>query len=270
MKRISEAYDKIEEIINKTQNGFCHSASDKRKEKLAEDEMVLLAEYSLDFAMQATNNTLLILMKEMRLQLEDERRKSDLQKKIFTIPNILSVFRIILAVLFLEIDFKWGMDEKRTILIGILIISGFSDFLDGKIARKFNMVSELGKILDPIADKLTQAVLLFCFIYKYETAKYILILFLFKEIYVGAMGLKTIATIGKNEGAMWYGKISTAFFYTVMAILFLFPQIPKFIAEILIIGYGIMLIMAGTLYTKHFIYLQKYAETKKKQSNDRV
>ena len=68
------------------------------------------------------------------------------------------------------------------------------------------------------------------------------------------MGLKTIATIGKNEGAMWYGKISTAFFYTVMAILFLFPQIPKFIAEILIIGYGIMLIMAGTLYTKHFIY----------------
>lgn len=100
MKRISEAYDKIEEIINKTQNGFCHSASDKRKEKLVEDEMVLLAEYSLDFAMQATNNTLLILMKEMRLQLEDERRKSDMQKKIFTIPNILSVFRIILAVLF--------------------------------------------------------------------------------------------------------------------------------------------------------------------------
>ena len=62
----------------------------------------------------------------------------------------------------MAIYLKWGMDEKRTILIGILIISGFSDFLDGKIARKFNMVSELGKILDPIADKLTQAVLLFC------------------------------------------------------------------------------------------------------------
>lgn len=71
VKRISEAYDKIEEIINKTQNGFCHSASDKQEEKSTEDEMVLLAEYSLDFAMQAANNALLISMEAIRVQMEE-------------------------------------------------------------------------------------------------------------------------------------------------------------------------------------------------------
>lgn len=74
VKKISEAYDKIEEIIDETQKGFCVSVSDTWDEELTE-EMVLLAEYSLDFAMQATNNALLISMKAIRLQLEEERRK---------------------------------------------------------------------------------------------------------------------------------------------------------------------------------------------------
>ena len=148
------------------------------------------------------------------------------KKKIFTIPNILSLFRIILAVIFLDISVKFGIAEKRSTLLIILVISGITDFLDGQIARRFDMVSDLGKILDPIADKLTQGVLLISFLYQYKMAKYVLVLFLIKETYMGVMGLKTIATTGKNEGAMWYGKVSTAFFYAAMVILFIFSQIP--------------------------------------------
>ena len=97
----------------------------------------------------------------------------------------------------LEIGVKYGLDEKRNELICILVLSGITDFLDGKIARKFNMISELGKILDPVADKVTQGVLLICFLYKYKTVRYVFILFLLKEIYMSVMEVKTI-TATKN------------------------------------------------------------------------
>ena len=178
------------------------------------------------------------------------------KKKIFTIPNILSLFRIILAVIFLDISVKFGIAEKRSTLLIILVISGITDFLDGQIARRFDMVSDLGKILDPIADKLTQGVLLISFLYQYKMAKYVLVLFLIKETYMGVMGLKTIATTGKNEGAMWYGKVSTAFFYVAMVILFLFPQIPVLVAECLICACGIFLLMSLIMYNRYYKQMQ--------------
>lgn len=179
------------------------------------------------------------------------------KENIFTIPNILSVFRIVLAILFLNISIKYGLTEKRSTLLMLLVISGITDFLDGKIARKFNMISELGKVLDPIADKLTQGVLLICFLYQYKMAKYVLVLFLVKESYMGIMGLKTISATRKNEGAMWYGKVNTAVFYGVMVLLFLFPGIPASVAEIMIALCGIFMLMALILYDRYFRRLQK-------------
>ena len=178
------------------------------------------------------------------------------KKKIFTIPNILSLFRIILAVIFLDISVKFGIAEKRSTLLIILVISGITDFLDGQIARRFDMVSDLGKILDPIADKLTQGVLLISFLYQYKMAKYVLVLFLIKETYMGVMGLKTIATTGKNEGAMWYGKVSTAFFYAAMVILFLFSQISVLAAECLICACGIFFLMSLIMYNRYYKQMQ--------------
>lgn len=179
------------------------------------------------------------------------------KKKIITIPNILSLFRIFLAIMFLVISLKYGIEEKRNILLIILIISGITDYLDGLIARRFDMISELGKMLDPIADKLTQGVLLICFLYQYKMAKYVLVLFLIKEVYSGVMGMKTIYVTGKNEGAMWYGKVSTAFFYAVMIILFLFPQIPDDCAEMMITACGLFMLMAFILYSRYYRRLQK-------------
>lgn len=185
------------------------------------------------------------------------------KKEIFTIPNALSLFRIVLAILFLELGLKWGMDERQPILIGILLVSAMTDFLDGKIARKFNMVSELGKILDPIADKITQGALLICFLYKYRTARYVFLFFLIKESYMAIMGLKAVTAAGKNEGAMWYGKVNTAFFYAVMVILVLFQGIPQIVAEILISGSGLLMLLALDLYARYFNSLQKIATDKK-------
>jgi cardiolipin synthase len=179
------------------------------------------------------------------------------KRKIITIPNILTGFRIILAFSYLMVFIKVEIDEKRKILAGILILSAITDWLDGRIARKFHMVSELGKLLDPLADKLTQGILLICLLMQYRIAKYVLLLFLIKESYMGIVGLKTIKETGKNEGAMWYGKVSTAVFYTVMVILTLFPQMPHYIGEYLLVGCGGFMLLAFVLYGRRFKELRK-------------
>ena len=102
------------------------------------------------------------------------------KKTIFTIPNILSSFRVILAFVFLTIFYQSDLDNKERYSIAIILISALTDFLDGKIARKFNMVSELGKILDPIADKITQGVLILCLMKKYPLLRWLFLLFAVK------------------------------------------------------------------------------------------
>jgi cardiolipin synthase len=181
------------------------------------------------------------------------------EKKIFTIPNILSTFRIVLAFVYLWIFTSQEIEGKQEILAGILIVSAITDFLDGKIARRFHMVSELGKILDPIADKLTQGILLVCLLLQYRTAKYVLALFLIKESYMGIMGVRTIRVTGKNEGAKWYGKVSTAVFYTVMIVLSLFPGIPVDIGEGMLMVCGVFMLLAFILYAHryHSLYVQE-------------
>jgi cardiolipin synthase len=150
-----------------------------------------------------------------------------------------------------------GMGAKREILTGILIISAVTDWMDGRIARRFQMVSDLGKILDPFADKLTQGILLICLLMQYRAAKYVLVLFIIKESYMGIMGMKTIIDTGKNEGAMWYGKMSTAVFYAVMIVLALFPKIPLYVGEILLIGCGGFMFLAFILYGHRYHELRK-------------
>jgi cardiolipin synthase len=137
------------------------------------------------------------------------------------------------------------------------MISGITDFLDGFIARKFNMVSELGKLLDPIADKVTQGVLLLCFLSEYKLIKYVFILFVVKECSMAAMGTKTMIKTGENDGAKWYGKVSTAVFYTVMVVLFLFPGIPETSANLLILCSGGCMLLALIMYLRHYYFLQK-------------
>ena len=80
------------------------------------------------------------------------------QKKIITIPNILSFFRLCLIPV---IIWLYTVEKNDAAAGAVLILSGATDVADGFIARHFHMISDLGKVLDPIADKLTQAAMLF-------------------------------------------------------------------------------------------------------------
>ena len=103
------------------------------------------------------------------------------QSKILTIPNLLSFFRLCLIPVFM-----WLYCVERNYLWTgiILIISGLTDTVDGIIARKFNMISDLGKVLDPIADKVTQAAMLFCLLTRFPLMIAPLALMVVKEFFM--------------------------------------------------------------------------------------
>lgn len=170
------------------------------------------------------------------------------KKDIMTIPNLLSLIRLILAALFLWVFYFSDISAKRESLIGILVLSALTDYLDGKIARKFHMVSELGKILDPIADKITQGVLLICLLSEYKLLTLLLILFVIKESYMAFEGIRVIKRTDLNEGAMWYGKVNTAVFYLVMFLLIFVPGISGKAANLLILISGIFMLLAFVMY----------------------
>ncbi len=183
------------------------------------------------------------------------------RKEVLTIPNLLSMLRLVLAVLFLGIYQRYGgMEENRALLTGILILSGITDFLDGKIARKFHMVSEVGKILDPVADKVTQGILLLCLFSEYKLTRVLFLLYLVKECYMAVMGAGTIAKTKTVNGAQWYGKVSTAFFYAAMVLLLLFPGISETAANLLILCCGGLMMLSFVMYARYYRVKQRKAE----------
>jgi CDP-diacylglycerol--glycerol-3-phosphate 3-phosphatidyltransferase len=195
---------------------------------------------------------------------EEELKRCLTKKQVLTIPNALSLFRLVLAILFLGIYQRYGgMEENRVLLTWIVIISGITDFLDGKIARKFNMVSELGKFLDPIADKVTQGVLLLCLLPDYPLTKPILLLFILKEAYMGIIGTNLVIKTKENEGAQWYGKVSTAVFYVVMIALIFIPNLQEGTANLMILCCGCFLLLSLIMYARYYRMMADKSEAKR-------
>lgn len=186
----------------------------------------------------------------------------DLFKGCWTIPNLLSVIRILLipvfAVLFYKQEYGWA--------ILTLVLSGLSDFFDGKIARKFNQISALGKMLDPVADKLTQvtlAVLLFISFNKAqdETLKafsWVFLVFIVKEIIMVVGGAVMLACGIRPGAAEIYGKVATFAFYAIMILVIAFgPEVgvfrtvftlPNVLMMILVIISAILTLVAFASY----------------------
>lgn len=116
----------------------------------------------------------------------------------------------------------------------VLAVSGLTDLFDGKIARRFNQVSELGKILDPIADKLTQmtiAVVLFLEFNKSTNPtmkwfKWVFLFFIAKELLMVLVGAIMIGIGLRPSAAVMWGKVATTAFYGVMILVIAFgPEV---------------------------------------------
>jgi len=177
--------------------------------------------------------------------------KHRLEKKdILTIPNLLSFFRILLIPL---IVWLYAVEERRYAALAAVGVSALTDVVDGYVARHFNMVSELGKVLDPIADKLTQAALLLCVAFRYPVLYWVFALFALKEILQGLLGLAVVRATGKMQSARWYGKLSTVVFYTTMLLLILPVPLPELLVRILIIACTGALMLSMICYTHDYL-----------------
>ena len=135
------------------------------------------------------------------------------------LPNKLTLFRVVLIpffVFFLLAPYFEGYGNY--IAVAIFIVASLTDMLDGKIARKYNMVSNLGKILDPIADKLSQVAIVIILLVRFWDGplKYILFLFIFKELLM-VIGAAILMSKGMRPvAAEVWGKLATVVFYTFM------------------------------------------------------
>lgn len=162
-------------------------------------------------------------------------------QKVFTIPNMLSMFRLILAAAFAYFYCRFTVVSHR-ISVGILVVSGVTDFLDGKIARKYNTISELGKVLDPFADKVTQAVLACCLSTRYEPMKLLFLVLFIKEMSQLIYGGYAVKKAGRNDGALWCGKITTAYLYLMMGILLVAQSVPAGVYyPMILLGVGLLI-----------------------------
>ena len=181
------------------------------------------------------------------------------KQRIFTIPNILSFFRLLLipVIVWLYIvkqDFLWtGI---------VLILSGITDVVDGVIARKCHMVSDFGKALDPVADKLTQVAMLFCLVTRFKWMLLPLLVMAVKEIVAGVLGLLLIRKTGVVNGAVWHGKATTVSLYCMIVLHLVWYNIPGVISGILVGGCTTMAILSAFMYTReHIKKLRGVSET---------
>lgn len=176
------------------------------------------------------------------------------KNQVLTIPNILSFFRILLIPVII-----WLYCAKRDYYaaIAIVVLSGITDIVDGIIARKFNMISDFGKIIDPIADKLTQFSLFICLTYNYPMMIVLVILFFLKECVLGIMSAVILKKQDCVNGAKWHGKLNTIIIYITIAIMILLPELPQPIVNLIISVCFISMGVSFVLYAKFHINIYK-------------
>lgn len=175
-----------------------------------------------------------------------------------TIPNILSIFRIILIPVYAWLYFS---DYKSGALIAgiVLVVSGLTDLLDGAIARKYHQISELGKVLDPLADKMTQVAVFVCLYFKFS---YLLPLFCFivyKELVMLSVGFWVLKR-GFVVTSKWWGKVTTFLIYCAVAAFTFFPGLHK--TAILAISALLLAMLAFSMWRYAEILVSVFAKSK--------
>lgn len=171
-------------------------------------------------------------------------------KDFFTAANLISYFRLLLIP---AIIYAYREKESGLLTVMLVALSAFTDVIDGKIARRFNMVTDIGKVIDPVADKLTQAALMYCLLTKYELMLPAFIVLLVKEIFMAVTAIMETRAVKQVNSALWYGKACTATLYSAMLILLFFTNIPLWLANTLIVISIAAMLISTVLYGIHRI-----------------
>lgn len=173
-----------------------------------------------------------------------------IRAEAFSIPNILSYFRLLLIPLFIVLY----VQEDFTEALITLAASGLSDILDGRIARKYDMVTDLGKVLDPVADKLTQCAMMLCVAMRYPAMWWLLGLHVIKELIMLVMGWYVLKRTDTVNSAIWAGKLCTGVIYAVMMLHVILPHLPQPVSV------GCTVVCAGLIVLSLIVYTARYVK----------
>ncbi|MBD5116163.1 MAG: CDP-alcohol phosphatidyltransferase family protein [Ruminococcaceae bacterium] len=183
-----------------------------------------------------------------------------IKRELFSVPNILTYFRILLIPVFVIFYLNSAHNFSYYIAsVMILAASGITDVLDGKIARKYDQITELGKLLDPVADKLSQCTILACLVLRYKLFLLVLAIFVVKEITMAVLALVFYRKGRKLKGAHWYGKAATSTFYLITIFLLLVPhdKVSEELSTALILLSGAVMLFAFIMYIRVYIIMWK-------------
>ena len=158
------------------------------------------------------------------------------------LPNKLTMLRILLIPVFMVVLY-WDFPGATWVAVAIFIVASFTDLLDGKIARKYNLVTDFGKFADPLADKMLVALLWFVEIG--QMPAWALLIVLVREFAVS--GLRMIASDkGRVIAAGWSGKVKTA--STMVCIVLMFLPIPGWLNTVCVAVIAITTLYSGVEY----------------------
>ena len=178
--------------------------------------------------------------------------------QVLTIPNILSFLRILLTI---PIVIFYCLDQPIWAL-AFVFLSGLTDVVDGFIARKFNMITDLGKALDPVADKLTQGIILIALLIDFPWMWLPFSIMVVKEITSFTLRLIAFRKTQIVNGAQWHGKLTTAVLYLIMALHMIWMDIPPQVSFPCIVVASSLMILSFILYTIDvIIFLKKHTPT---------
>ncbi|MBQ1243883.1 MAG: CDP-alcohol phosphatidyltransferase family protein [Clostridia bacterium] len=209
----------------------------------------------------------------------------DLFKGCWTIPNLLSLIRILLIPVFAYLYYN----DMKVEAVAVLAASGLSDMFDGKIARRFNQISALGKVLDPVADKLTQITIAVMLLLDFKDAEnkminafgWVFLVFLIKEAVMLIGGLVMLLLNIRPGAAEIYGKLATTVFYVGMTLIIAIGpevgalnellgfQMPALLTGIIVVISAIMTLVAFASYMPETFrqFKECFAERKAKKES---
>lgn len=181
------------------------------------------------------------------------------EMKKFGIPNILSCIRMLMIPAFVWRYLTAQSEGAYVFAAGILVASGLTDMLDGYIARRYNMITPVGRLLDPLADKLTQAAVCICLTVRIPSLFFILIAFVVKELVMLIAGYKLYKTVQLEDipGSKWFGKLYTLFFYGVMIVIIGSPRLDVTAVAWILMVLGIFMVFAFVMYIPEFYKVRK-------------
>ncbi len=168
-----------------------------------------------------------------------------------SIPNMITLLRIALTPLFV----RFYLEGQTAAAMVLLLCAALSDMADGFIARRFDMITPLGKVLDPAADKLLQLSMLLCLLDRGTLVLPLLLLHALRELSLLCLGALAYRRGGVLIGSRWYGKLCTAFMYTALAVALLWHDMPQALLNTLLLICAALVLYCLVCYAGEYLRL---------------